>query len=130
SPSSPVSVMPDQIHIRDLLVRAIIGVNEEERVNRQDVLLNLVLEVDTRRAADSENIEDAVNYRTVTKRVIELVERSSCLLVERLASDVARLCLSEAGVSAVEVSVDKPGALRFARSVGVTIRRTRDDFPG
>lgn len=121
--------MPDQIHIRDLLVRTIIGVNEEERINRQDVVLNLVLDVDTRRAAESENIDDAVNYRTVTKRVIELVERSSCLLVERLASDVARLCLSEAGVSAVEVTVDKPGALRFARSVGVTIRRTREDFP-
>lgn len=121
--------MPDRIHIRDLLVRAIIGVNDEERTNRQDVVLNLMLEVDLRGAAESDDIDRAVNYRTVTKQVIEFVEGSSNLLVERLAEEVARLCLADRRVEAVEVTLDKPGALRFARSVGVTIRRTQADLP-
>jgi FolB domain-containing protein len=120
--------MPDQIHIRDLLVRTIIGVNEEERANRQDVLLNLTLDVDTRPAARSDDLADAVNYRTIKKQVLEFVEASSCLLVERLANEVARLCLADERVTAVQVTLDKPGALRFARSVGITIRRTRADL--
>jgi dihydroneopterin aldolase/D-erythro-7,8-dihydroneopterin triphosphate epimerase len=120
--------MADQIHIRDLLVRTILGINDEERTNRQDVLLCISLDVDTRIAARSDDIEDAVNYRTITKRVIELVEGSSYQLVERLAEEVARLCLSDERVQGVEVTIDKPGALRFARSVGVTIRRNRADL--
>lgn len=120
--------MNDHIHIRDLLVRTIIGINDDERTNRQDVVLNLTLTVDTRAAARSDDIADAVNYRTLTKRVIDFVETSQFLLVERLAEAVARLCLEEEGVEAVEVTLDKPGALRFARSVGLTIFRTREDF--
>ena len=83
--------MNDQIHIRDLLVRGILGINDEERTNRQDILLNVVLTVDTRPAAGSDDIEDAVNYRTLTKQIIDHIEASSCLLVERLADEVARL---------------------------------------
>lgn len=119
--------MSDHIHIRDLLVRTIIGINDDERTNRQDVVLNLTLTVDARAAARSDDIADAVNYRTLTKRVIDFVEASQFLLVERLAEEVARLCLEEEGVEAVEVTLDKPGALRFARSVGLTIFRTRED---
>ena len=119
--------MNDQIQIRDLLVRAIIGIYGDERVNRQDVIINLTLTVDTRPAAQSDDIADAVNYRAVTKQVIEYVESSECLLVERLADAVARICLEDARVEAVEVSIDKPGALRFAKAVGVTIFRTRED---
>ncbi|MEZ6065551.1 MAG: dihydroneopterin aldolase [Planctomycetaceae bacterium] len=115
----------DQIHIRDLLVRAILGINDDERTNRQDVLINLTLNVDTRPAAASDNIDDAVNYRSLTKEIIAHVEESRCLLVERLADEIAALALRHARVHSVEVSVDKPGALRFARSVGVTIRRSR-----
>lgn len=117
----------DRIEIRDLLLRTIIGINGDERVNRQDVLLNVVLETDTRPAARSDNIDDAVNYRTLTKRIIELVEGSRFYLVERLAEEIARLCLQEQRVEGVHVSVEKPSALRFARSVGVTIHRRRDD---
>jgi dihydroneopterin aldolase/D-erythro-7,8-dihydroneopterin triphosphate epimerase len=119
--------MTDQIHIRDLLVRGILGINDDERTNRQDILLNIILSVDTRPAARSDAIADAVNYRTLTKEIIDHVEASSCLLVERLANDVARLCLSDPRVEAVEVAIDKPGALRFARSVGVTVFRNRED---
>lgn len=119
--------MTDQIHIRDLLIRGILGVNDDERTQRQDILLNVVLTTDTRAAARSDDIADAVNYRSLTKRIIDHVEASACLLVERLADEIARLCLSDERVLAVEVTVDKPGALRFARSVGITIFRTRDD---
>ena len=87
--------MSDQIYIRDLLVRGILGINDDERTQRQDILLNLVLSVDTRPAARSDDIADAVNYRTLTKQVIDHVEASQCLLVERLAEEVARLCLHD-----------------------------------
>lgn len=119
--------MSDQIHIHNLLIRGILGINDDERTQPQDIVVNLVLSVDTRAAARSDDIADAVNYRTLTKRVIDHVEASSCLLVERLVDEVARLCLQDARVEAVEVSIDKPGALRFAESVGVTIFRTRED---
>jgi dihydroneopterin aldolase/D-erythro-7,8-dihydroneopterin triphosphate epimerase len=119
--------MPDRIEIRDLLLRAIIGINPDERINRQDVLLNIELDADLRPAARSDDIRDAVNYRTIAKEVIELVEGSKFRLVESLAEAVATLCLRDDRVTRVRVSLQKPGALRFAASVGVTIERTRPD---
>lgn len=115
--------MTDQIHIRDLALRTIIGVNDDERVNRQDVLINIVLHTDTREAAKSDDLTMTVNYREITKRVIALVEQSRFFLVERMAEEVAALCLEQRRVQMVDVNVEKPGAVRFARSVGVTIRR-------
>jgi FolB domain-containing protein len=120
--------MSDRIQIVDLLLRTIIGVNQEERRNRQDVLINITLYADTRAAGASDDIEDAVNYRTITKRVIKRVEESGFNLVERMAADVAAICLQDPRVEAVDVRVEKPGALRFARSVGVEIHRTRSDM--
>ena len=119
--------MTDQIHIRDLHLRTVIGINDQERRDRQDVLINLTLDTDTRTAGRSDDIHDAFNYRTLAKRVIGLVENSQFYLVEKLAAEVARLCLEDTRVECVRVSVEKPGALRFARSVGVTIERGRDD---
>jgi len=118
--------MIDRIIIRDLLLRAIVGINDDERVNRQDVLINIVLWADMRPAARSDSIEDAVNYRTITKEVIDYVEASKCYLVERLAEEVASVCLRDARVTQVEISIEKPTALRFARSVGITIVRSRE----
>ena len=118
----------DQIRITNLLVRGIIGINPEERVNRQDILINVTLWADTRPAAASDDIADAVNYRTLSKVIIEHVERGAPLLVERLAAEIALLCFQEdPRVLAVDVSVEKPGALRFAESVGVAIHRTRKE---
>ena len=120
--------MADQIEIKDLLVRAILGINDDERENRQDVVINLTLETDTRPAGGSDDIRDAVNYRTIAKRVIDLAERSRYFLVERLAEEIARVCLlADERVQRVRVCVEKPSALRFARSVGVTIVRDRSD---
>ena len=120
--------MTDQIQIKDLHLRAIIGINDEERRNRQDVLINIVLYADTRRAGASDDIDDAVNYRTITKRVINIVEESKFYLVEKLAAEIAVICLEDPRVEEVSVRVEKPGALRFARSVGVELRRTRADL--
>ncbi|MBI4671537.1 MAG: dihydroneopterin aldolase [Chloroflexi bacterium] len=115
----------DRIEIHDLHLRCIIGINETERKNKQDVLIHIVMWADTRAAAASDHIDDTVNYRTITKQIIEHVENSDYYLVERLAERIAEICLRDAHVQQVQVSVEKPGALRFARSVGVTITRTR-----
>lgn len=119
--------MSDEIRIVDLHLRTAIGINGEERRDRQDVIVNLLLSVDTRVAGRSDNIDDApVNYRDLTKRVIAGSEESRFHLIERLAEEIANICLEERGVERVRVSVAKPGALRFARSVGVVIERERN----
>lgn len=117
----------DQIFIKDLLLRGIVGINPEERVNRQDVLVNVVMWADTSAAAASDDIADAVNYRTVAKRIISHVEEGEPMLVERLVQEIADICFdTDERVAEVEVTVEKPGALRFAESVGVSIRRSRE----
>ncbi len=119
----------DRIIIGDLLVRGILGVNPDERVNHQDILVNVTMWADTRPAATSDNIDDAVNYKTVSKAIIAHIEQSEPLLVERLAADLVRICFdTDPRVQAVEMTVEKPGALRFAQSVGVTIFRRREEF--
>jgi FolB domain-containing protein len=118
----------DKIIIRDLLLRGIIGINPDERVKLQDILINIVIWADIRQAAASDAIEDAVDYKTITKRVIQHVEESSDFLVEKLVTDIARLIIVEHGVERVMVRVEKPTALRFAESVGIEIERTRADF--
>ncbi len=120
--------MTDLIHIHDLLLRTIIGINEEERRNRQDVVINIALHADLRSAGASDDVGDAVNYRTLTKQIIKRVEGSQFYLVEKLAAEIAAICLEDPRVKRVQVRVEKPGALRFARSVGVEIDRTRADL--
>jgi FolB domain-containing protein len=117
----------DRIVIRDLLTRGILGINDWEREQPQDILVNLTLFCDLRRAGFSDDIADTVNYRTLTKGILALVESSTRYTVEALAADIADLCLREPGVIRVRVCLEKPGALRFARSVGVEIERTRDE---
>lgn len=124
------TTMADRIVIKDLLVRGIVGINDDERINRQDVLINLTLETDMRAAARSDHIADAVNYRTLTKQVIDLVETSRFFLVEKMAEEIARICLADERVQRVCVQVEKPTALRFAGSVGVCIERSREDVDG
>jgi FolB domain-containing protein len=121
----------DRIVIRDLLVRGIVGINPEERRERQDILVNVTMWADTRPAAASDDIADAVNYRSVAKAMIAHIEAAQPQLVERLAANLAAICFAQdARVQVVEVSVEKPGALRFARSVGVAITRERGDAGG
>lgn len=115
----------DRIYIRDLALRCIIGIEPHERDKLQDVVINITLHTDLRRAGRSDDIADTVDYKAIKSKVVDLVEGSSYLLVERLAEQVADVCLAEPRVRRVEVTVDKPGALRFARSVAVEIYRER-----
>jgi FolB domain-containing protein len=118
----------DRIEVRDLLVRCIVGINPEERVKKQDVIINLTLFGDLRRAGESDDIDDAINYKTLTKRVLDHVEESEYFLVEKMAHKIAEIAVMEFGIQRAIVSVEKPGALRFARSVGVVVERTPADF--
>ncbi len=118
----------DRILICDLMVRGIIGLNDWEREKKQDVLINLTLHTDCRAAGASESVDDALNYRTLTKAVIAYTESSQHFLVEALAHGIARICVVDFGAELAEVRVEKPGALRFAESVGVEVHRRRSDF--
>lgn len=114
--------------IRDLLARGILGVNPEERVKKQDILINLVIYADIRRAAETEELETTVNYSAVSQRIVDHVEAGNDLLIEKLVTDLARLVITEFGVEKVMVRVEKPAAARYGLSVGVEIERTRADF--
>ncbi len=113
----------DQIIIKDILARGIIGVNDSERLHPQDILVNIVIFTDTTKAGLSDDINDSVNYRTITKQVISLAETAQRLTVEALANDIALLIFNVPFVNGVRVRVEKPGAVRFAKSVGVEIER-------
>lgn len=118
----------DQIFIKDLSARGIIGINDWEREKPQEILINIVLFTDLRKAGQSDDIDDSVNYRSVAKKVQAHAETAKRLTVEALAADLARVCLEEAGVERVRVKVEKPGAVRFSRSVGVEIERGKEDL--
>jgi FolB domain-containing protein len=115
----------DRIIITDLQTRCIVGINEDERRAKQDVTINLSIYGDFRRAGRTDRFADAIDYRALKKRVLELVENSQYFLLEALVEAVARRCLQTPGVRSVQVRIDKPSALRFARSVGVEITRKR-----
>ena len=125
-PGSPTLHPMDRVVIEGLLVRGIVGINPEERANRQDILIDVTMGADTTAAAASDDIADAVNYRTVAKAIIAHVEQGSPMLVERLAEEIAGICFTaDQRITEVEVEVRKPGAVRFADSVGVIIHRSR-----
>lgn len=115
----------DRIHIRDLHLRCIIGIYDEERRDKQDLIINITMYADLRPAGKSDRLEDTVDYKAIKKQVIALVEESQCSLIEHLGDRIAEICLSEPRVQRAVVTVDKPGALRFARSVAVEIIRDR-----
>jgi FolB domain-containing protein len=117
----------DKVIIKDLLVRGIIGVNDWERKRAQDILINITLFTNTRRAAETDNIADCVNYSTMSKRIQAHAESAERLTVEALANDLTKICLEDKGVQKVILRVEKPGAVRFAKSVGVEIERSRDE---
>ena len=117
----------DKIFIKDLLLRCIIGINEFERREKQNVLINVILWVDLRDASKTDDMNKAVDYREINKKIIELVENSEFFLIEKLASKIGEVCLQHEGVMKVSVTVEKPGVLRYARSVGVEITMKKDE---
>ncbi len=116
----------DKIFITDLIARGIIGVNGPEREKPQEILINITMYVDINKAGISDNLDDTVNYRTIAKRAINHAENAQRYTVEALASDIARFCLEDERIEKVCIRVEKPGAVRFAKSVGVEIERTRE----
>jgi FolB domain-containing protein len=114
----------DQTFIKDLLIRGVIGISEAERSQPQDILVNVILFGDTTTAGKTDNIEDCINYRTVAKKIYSYVESARRHTVEALAGDIADMCLQNEKVESVQVKVEKPGAVRFSRSVGVEIVRS------
>jgi dihydroneopterin aldolase len=125
---SEASAYNDKIFIRDLAVRCIIGVNQDERTEKQEVIINVILFTDTRKAGKTDALEDSVDYKKVKKTILSLVEKSEFLLIEKLAEEIVKVCLDDSKVQKANVTIDKPGALRYTRSVAVEIVRTRESY--
>jgi len=115
----------DKVFIKDLTARGIIGINDWEREKPQEMLINITVFTDTRQAAKSDDLEDCVDYRALAKKVQTHAETAARLTVEALANDLADICLKEKGVERTIVRVEKPGAVRFSKSVGVEVERTQ-----
>lgn len=115
--------MRDTVFVRDLEVRAVIGINDWERREIQTILIDLDMACDASASAAEEDIEKTVNYRSVAKAVTRLTEEGRFFLVETLAERIAELVRRDFGVPWVRVRVRKPGAVRFSREVGVEIER-------
>ena len=115
----------DRILIEGLCARCIVGVNHDERRDLQDVVIDIDLYTDMSAPGRTDSIEDAVNYKEVKKKVLGFVESSQFFLIEALAEAIAKLCLEDPAIEKVRVRVDKPLALRFAKTVGVEITRGR-----
>jgi FolB domain-containing protein len=115
----------DKILIKDLLARCIVGINEEERREKQDVVINITLTADLKKACLTDRFEDTVDYRAIKKKVLNIMESSQYYLIEALAEHIAQACLEFKGIAGAQVLVEKPSALRFARSVGVEIYREK-----
>jgi len=113
----------DIIYLNDLEIEAIIGIYDWERRIKQKIILDLEMAVDIRSAAQSDSIDDTLNYKSVAKRLIQFVSESEFQLVETLAERVADIILSEFSIPWVRVKLNKPGAVRYAGDVGVIIER-------
>jgi dihydroneopterin aldolase len=120
----------DTIFLHDLRIKTIVGIWEWERRIRQTVSIDLEMGADIRKAARTDRIEDALDYKQIAKRVQQFVQDSSYQLVETLAENIATVVLREFDVPWITVRVNKPGAIRGSRDVGVIIRRERKDAIG
>lgn len=118
----------DKIFLRGLEVQAVIGIWDWERRITQTVTFDLEMAVDARAAAETDLVDDTLNYKEVAKRITEIAEQSKFRLVETLAEVAARTIVQEFSVGWVRVSVAKPGAIEGSREVGVTIERNADDY--
>ena len=115
----------DWIHLRELKASCVLGVYPEERVRKRWVVLNLSLECDTRVAAGTDRLEDALNYELIEADVLSIAKQGRFQLIETLAERVAEACLRHPKVRSVRVVVDKPGALVHTQSVAVEIERRK-----
>ena len=110
-----------KIKIKDLKLRTILGIEDWERKTKQDIIINIKIEFDGLKAAESDDLNDTVDYKAMKLNIIKMVEKSDFFLVEKLAAEVLKICMSDKLVQKGSVEIDKPHALRFAESVSVTV---------
>jgi D-erythro-7,8-dihydroneopterin triphosphate epimerase len=115
-----------KIRIRGLRLRTFIGFNDEEREKKQDVVIDIEISYRVPAGVFDDEVGDALNYRTITKRVIRLVEEGRFLLLEKLVADVLEVCSDHPDIIRSEVTIQKPHALRFADSVSLTLEYVAD----
>jgi dihydroneopterin aldolase len=118
----------DKIFLSSLNVECIVGIWEWERRVKQRVVIDVEMATDIRKAAASDHIDDTIDYKAVAKRILAFVGESQYQLVETLTENIAKVIITEFGVSWVKVRLNKQGAIRFARDVGILIERTAADF--
>jgi len=116
----------DIVYIRDLRIDAVIGIYEWEQRIRQQISVNIEMGWDNRKAAQSDDIKDTLNYKAAANLVKELVDKSEVQLVEALAENIAALLLEEMNIPWIKVSLGKPMAVTGSQEVGVIIERTRE----
>ena len=119
----------DTIFLSSLAIECIVGIWEWERRVKQTVIIDIEMAADIRKAAASDHIDDTIDYKRVSKRLQAFVGESSFNLVETLTERIAQLIVTEFGVSWVKVRLNKRGAIRGARDVGIEIERRREDYP-
>lgn len=123
--AKPTRISEAKINISNLRLRTFIGFNPDEKTKQQDVIVNAEIHYRADSAFVSDNQDDALNYKNITKRMIDHIENGHFHLLEKLAADLLAIASDSEQVSFAEVRVDKPHALRFADSVSVTLNATR-----
>jgi dihydroneopterin aldolase len=120
----------DKIFLSQLSVECIVGIWDWERRVKQTVIIDVELAADIRKAAATDHIDDTIDYKRVAKRLLTFVGESQFQLVETLTESIARVIITEFGVSWVKVRLNKRGAIRGARDVGIEIERRAEDYAG
>lgn len=115
----------DTIYVHDIELTLIIGNNPEEKIKKQKLFVSVSLELDTRKAAESDALDDTVNYSEIYKRICDLQENTQYNLIEAFAEHVAKICLANSKVYAVTVQIQKPEALKNVPKTGIVIRREK-----
>lgn len=115
----------DKIFIKGLKAEAIIGIYDWEKNTRQTITVDLEMQTDIRKAAASDDIDDTLNYKSISKRLVSFIEESRFELVEALSEKLAEIVLDEFGVDSLKLTLHKPGALSDAEDVGIIISRSR-----
>jgi dihydroneopterin aldolase len=121
--------MTDKIFLNQLRTECIVGIWEWERQVKQAVVIDLEMACDVRKAAQTDCIDDTIDYKRVSKRLLSFVGESQFQLVETLTENIARIIVTEFAVSWVRVRLNKQGAIRNSRDVGIMIERTSADYP-
>ena len=119
--------MNDKIYIRNIRADILIGINPEERINKQPVVVNATLFTNCSKASDSDDIKDAVDYSVIHDEIVSHLHNTHYDLIETLAVKISEICLSEKAVKECIVCIDKPEALEYADSVAVEVYRTQND---